>query len=294
MTEADLLRQRLVTAQNSDGGWGYDGSGKSWTEPTALALLALASADQFDPCYLRGYNWLVVRQRSDGGWSPNDLVPTSTWVTNLAFLALADGQWTASRRRSAKTWLLNQSSAPSNPVTRLIMRTRRIGMTFLPSGGSPWYPGTAAWVGPTSLAILAAAKARAEKTDVRLDRFVDRSRTYLLSRRCSDGGWNHGGSTYRSENAFSYPEMTGLALLGLANGSRTELLMSIKRAHEYELLPESVEGLSWLQLGLTSLDEDFDNRPTALPCRTMSDVALRLLAITASSPKNQLIAASRL
>ena len=271
MTEADLLRQRLVTAQNSDGGWGYDGSGKSWTEPTALALLALASADQFDPCYLRGYNWLVVRQRSDGGWSPNDLVPTSTWVTNLAFLALADGQCTACRRRSAKTWLLNQSSAPSNPVTRLIMRTRRIGMTFLPSGGSPWYPGTAAWVGPTSLAILAAA-----------------------SRRCSDGGWNHGGSTYRSENAFSYPEMTGLALLGLANGSRTELLMSIKRAHEYELLPESVEGLSWLQLGLTSLDEDFDNRPTALPCRTMSDVSLRLLAITASSPKNQLIAASRL
>jgi len=294
MAEADLLQRRLLASQNNDGGWGYAGSSQSWTEPTALALLALASASYFGLPYDRGYSWLVKRQRSDGGWSPSDSVPTSTWVTNLVYLVLSDGAWPASSRHSASKWLLKQGSAPSNPFTRLFLRTKRVGPTFLPGGGSPWYPGTAAWVGPTASAILAASKARVLDKDPQFDRFICNSRVYLLSRRCEDGGWNHGGSSYRSENASSYPEMTGLALLGLANGSRTELSMSIRRAHYFTNAPQSIEGLSWLQLGLASLGETVDVSPTNLPCRTVSDVALRLLALNATSENNRLIAASRL
>src|SRR5579864_8985336 len=71
----------LLQAQNPDGGWPYQG-GSSWTEPTALSLLALGAR----PECTHGYAWLAARQRPDGGWSPQPPVDQTTWVTSLVAL----------------------------------------------------------------------------------------------------------------------------------------------------------------------------------------------------------------
>src|SRR3984957_12459504 len=88
MAEASDLLQQLIRRQNTDGGWGYQGA-TSWTEPTALAVLALESAKDRGTPYLRGCRWLLDRQRPDGGWGPNTTVGQSTSVTRAACLALS-------------------------------------------------------------------------------------------------------------------------------------------------------------------------------------------------------------
>jgi squalene cyclase len=77
MAEAGELQRKLLEAQNADGGWGYE-NGSSWTEPTALALLALEAQQIKGSVYERARAWLRSKQRIDGGWSPGPSVNTST------------------------------------------------------------------------------------------------------------------------------------------------------------------------------------------------------------------------
>src|SRR6266508_2137421 len=88
MAEAEELQRGLLAKQNADGGWGYQ-NGTSWTEPTALALLALEASRRTEHAHQEGCAWLLRHQHSDGGWSPNPCVRVSTSVTSLAALALS-------------------------------------------------------------------------------------------------------------------------------------------------------------------------------------------------------------
>jgi hypothetical protein len=112
---------------------------------------------------------------------------------------------------------------------------------------------------------------------------------YLLSRRCSDGGWNHGGSQFRSENAASYPEMTGLALLALAGAPAPNLDSALRLAETFLGHPESREGLSWLQMGLLAHNRTVDMAPFQACTRTTRDTSLRLLALAAANGNNRLL-----
>src|SRR5438094_482278 len=64
----------LLAAQNADGGWPYR-RGTSWTEPTALALLALRKAaresqgDELQARIESGCAYLLAHRCSDGGWN---------------------------------------------------------------------------------------------------------------------------------------------------------------------------------------------------------------------------------
>ena len=59
--------------------------------------------------------------------------------------------------------------------------------------GWPWIPGSAAWVGPTSLAILALEKEMAPPSfNGGTSGAIDEGRGFLLRRMCTGGGWNHG------------------------------------------------------------------------------------------------------
>lgn len=255
MAEVDELQRQLLASQNPDGGWPF-ARGSSWTEPTALASLALRLHQHSSRACQAAVSWLERRQNADGGWRPNDAVPTSTWVTSLAILALPNPGETAA------AWLAAN--------------------TYLKSGGSPWFPGTAGWVIPTAVSILAFSKL--DRT--RFASQIEQSRRYLLSRRCRDGGWNHGGSSFRSENANSYPETTGIALLALAGVPSEQLTAAFRLSDDFLRHPGSAEGLAWLQMGLIAQGRKVvDSQPRRAP-RTIRDISLRILALAALDGQN--------
>ncbi|MBV9304250.1 MAG: terpene cyclase/mutase family protein [Acidobacteriaceae bacterium] len=277
MAEAENLQRNLLETQNADGGWAY-GRGSSWTEPTAFALLALETRGK-GAAHERGCAWLLSKQRTDGGWSPHPSVNVSTWVTSLAVFALADANLTAQNRDRAYEWIVGQIKPEFSPLQRIVMRWQGVPRNEETSGGSPWFPNTAAWIAPTVMSVLALSDALRKTHAAKLQAEVSRSKQYILSRRCLDGGWNHGGTSYRSQNAASYPEMTGMALLGLRGVPASELDRSIDLAERNLSSPGSIEGLSWLQLGLMQHGRDCRDIKTDLACRTIRNVSLRLLAL---------------
>ncbi len=290
MAEANTLQQQLLGAQNSDGGWGYQ-KGSSWTEPTALALLALTANEGPDAVCAPARIWLARSQKPDGGWAPQPAVDQSTWVTSLATLALAGGADALQQHRRGICWLIRHILPADNPIGRFISRLQGAPEDPRPAGGSPWFPSTAAWVGPTTMSLLALSDQITRNGDNQLRSYVSEAQEFILSRRCSDGGWNHGGSRYRSQNASSYPEMTGMALLALRGADPSALLFPLQRACEFVHSPASSEALSWLQLGLWAHGRDYLALKTQLPCRTIRDISLRLLALAGKSKTNKLLTA---
>lgn len=289
IAEANDLQRRLVNGQNRDGGWGYQ-PGISWTEPTALAVLALAAHTSTGSVYARACEWLARTQRQDGGWAPKPDVETSTWVTSLAVLALFETGTDFSRLENAVEWILRQLDAESSGITSLLLRA--IGMAPAKvAGGAPWFPGTASWIAPSVASVLAlsrVANARLLRNSQALSTAIRRAQQYILSRRCRDGGWNHGGSSFRSENAQSYPEMTGMALTALKGVQPTVLDIPLKLAEDSFANVRSAEAVSWLQLALMCHGRAVPS-VTALPCRTSRDVSLRLLALAGPTDRNRIL-----
>ncbi len=289
VAEAGVLQQQLYRMQNPDGGWGFHG-GSSWTEPTALAILALGAQSEGSKSeiLLQGYQWLDRSQRNDGGWAPQPGVDVSTSVTSLAALAYLQGERFA-KLPAALNWLKGQVKTPESPVGRLIKRLHNSSISPEMGAGSSWFPGTAAWLYPTAMAVLTFWRAASRTDDKDLRILGQNGEAFILLRRCRDGGWNHGGSHYLSEDAFSYPEMTGVALLALEHVNPNELRYPLKRAAAFLQAPSSSEGLSWLQMALAKHNVPTTECTSQFPCRTTRDMALRLLALSASSPRNILV-----
>ena len=213
MAEAQDLVQRLLTSQNSDGGWSYQ-KGTSWAEPTALSVLALQSIkDSSNQSSIqRGISWLISQQRSSGGWAPTAAVDECTSVTSLVTLAILRDALIALEK--ALDWTARQVYRNDLSLGLMLAKFFDLPPAHAP-GSVPWYPGTAGWVMPTSFSVLALSRAARERDQPRLLALAQQSCSYLFGRRCIDNGWNHGGSKTRSEDASSYPETTGLALLAL-------------------------------------------------------------------------------
>ena len=225
----------LLGRQNADGGWSYHRGG-SWTEPTCYAILALAASGASHAAEVRrGVKWLRHCQRADGGLAPRESVQESTWLTALALLLPADPE--GIDRDRAETWTVAQTGRESGWVNRL--RIWMLGgdssIDSMSFDGWAWYPGTAAWVGPTAISILALQKLdkRGGQTDsASLRRRIEEGRGFLLARRCRDGGWNHGSTRALGYDSDSYPETTGLALLALHGVSGPEVARGLERGEQ--------------------------------------------------------------
>ncbi len=285
--EADELQRRLLNGQNRDGGWGYQ-PGSSWTEPTALAVIALAAYAGTGTAYARACEWLHKTQKQDAGWAPKPEIQISTSVTSLAVLALCETSLESPGFEPAIQWILTQADAESSSMDRLLLHAAGLPPPKV-AGGSPWFPGTASWIAPSvvsTLALSRVANTRSRNSQP-LHEAIGRAQQYILSRRCRDGGWNHGGSFFRSENAESYPEMTGMALLAL-KGAQAELDIPLKLAENSLRSVRSAEAVSWLQLALMCHGRSVPAVST-LPCRTFRDVSLRLLALAGPTDRNKML-----
>jgi len=268
----------LRAAQNRDGGWGYEG-GSSWTEPTAFSLLALAAANDSSDTIRRGVRWLQSRQRPDGGWPPHSSVDQSTWVTALAAMVLIAYRKPAGLDRAAR-WLDKQTGEESTLVAsirRLLLGVRlEVGEG---TEGWPWFPGTAAWVMPTALTILALEQVARFSGGGAWQERIRTGRQFLLARMCRDGGWNHGGSKALGYEAGSYPETTGAALLALRGMQSPQIARALARAEEHSGKCRSAQGLSWLCLGLRAhVKEPLETKDCRFERRNSLDLALTSLA----------------
>jgi hypothetical protein len=277
---------RLVSKQNRDGVWPYV-SGVSWTEPTVYAVLALVAAGESGRAQ-NGLRWLQARQRPDGGWPPQSEVDQSTWVTALAAL-LPPEKLGARAHAAAIHWVAGMTGKESTPLYRF--REWLLGNRPEPEAefpGWPWIPGTAAWVGPTSVSILALLRQCRRGREEHLEERVQAGRQYLLRHMCQEGGWNHGSVRPLGYESRPYPETTGLALTALQGMALPQIQAALAAARRFWADCHSLDAYNWLRLGLAAHGKTpADPCPAAnLAPRTVPEMALDLLASAATQGRH--------
>jgi hypothetical protein len=239
----------LKRTQNPDGGWPYVRGG-SWTEPTAYAVMALLSAGETGPAE-RGLDWLRSAQRSDGGFPPRIGIGHSAWVTALAALVPAQRLGLRAHARAIE-WLLESSGAESTFSYRVRQWLLGNHVGGLDDAGWAWAPDAAAWVGPTSLAVLALENERLRRPSAALRGRVESGRRFLLARMCRGGGWNYGNVSVLGSDLPPYPETTGMALAALRGDPSPRVPQAIAVASRFLEECRSADALNWLRLGLAA------------------------------------------
>ena len=267
----------LVSKQNRDGGWPYV-RGRSWTEPTAYAVLALLATDRMEPAW-RGLEWIHSAQRPDGGWPPQTGVDESTWVTALVSLLPREHLGPAVHAR-AIGWILETTGKESTLLYRV--RERLLGNPRSPESefpGWPWVPGAAAWVGPTAVAILALEKESRRKRSPSVRKRIDEGQRFLLSRMCLDGGWNHGSVRALGYESPPYPETTGMGLAALRGVTSPKVDRALGVAKNFLTECRSADALNWLRLGLLAHGQMPVGYcpPEQIAYRTLPETSLELL-----------------
>jgi hypothetical protein len=279
----------LLARQNADGGWPYRAGG-SWTEPTVYALLALAASGQQDSSAVQlATKWLARNQRPDGGWAPSPSVDQTTWVTALV-LVLPDAILSVFDGPRALDWLVGMTGKESSWLER--------ARSFLIDGrntkdrtpaGWPWFPDTAAWVIPTSFGLLALEKANRRVSSQKLQERCKVGRQFLLSRRCADGGWNHGSTRALGYDSSSYPETTGLALLSLNGVESGAMANTLQTARRHLSAAGSLEADCWLRMGLRAHGEALPVAPPTAGHGGISENALAIIADQAAAGRNMFL-----
>jgi hypothetical protein len=277
--------ESLIDKQNPDGGWPHR-RGVSWTEPTCYAVLALLSTGE-TAASGRGIRWLNEHRRSDGGWPACIGVDESCWATALAALIPPEALG-GDVHRDAIRWLLGTTGEESTRIYRI--RQFLLG-NAIPADqsapGWPWVPGAAAWVGPTSLALLALDRERERSGSPAVHERLREGRTFLLNRMCRGGGWNHGSTNALGYPADPYPETTGMALAALRGHASPRVDLSIAAARRFLDQCRSADAWNWLRMGLSAhggLPDGY--RPAGeIQFRTVPEIALDL-AIAAGPSRN--------
>lgn len=282
----DTPIEAIRAARNPDGGWPYR-KGGSWTEPTVYALLAHRAGRAELPRAACAFDWLRGAQQPDGGFAPRQSVAQSTWVTALVAL-LPPALVGARPHARAVAWLLNQSGMEASTVFHLCEFLRDGALPATPElAGWPWFPGTAAWVTPTSLAILALEKCYWDRPSPILRERIEAARAFLLSRRCADGGWNYGAPVALGYRSGAYPETTGQALVALRGVDPSMLQSAFALANRFLQAGQPAAATAWLRLGLLAHRQlPASDSCAAPPSRTVPDAALSFLATAAEQGNN--------
>jgi hypothetical protein len=286
MAEVYLARRRefLLKAQNPDGGWGYFPGKASWLEPTAYAMLALHGDETSSETLKRAWRLLESWQLADGSWRAGAQVQDGTWVTALAVtLCSFDGQSRGMLERGVHHLLLTVGAERS--TTFRLMEFFGLGEieadTTHPAW--PWRHGTSSWIEPTAHTLVALKRARKRFHDRRLAWRIREGEQMVLTRRCADGGWNHGSPNTFHIDAPSYPESTALALMGL-QGRRRELGPTLDLARSQWRAAESPLATAWLSIALQTWGESIAAPDDTTPIR--NDIMLTALETLAHPQGN--------
>jgi len=237
---AEQARTRLRALRRESGAWGYGEETAPAAEPTALAALALL---RHEPEVAESASlWLVRHQSPRGSEAAVAARPEAAWTTACACLLWSAMNAHPHARDAAIRWLLSSEGATTpQPRDGIVGQDSTLV-------GWPWIDGTASWVEPTSLAILAlAAGGKRDHPRTRSGLAVIRDRAI------PGGGWNMGNPIVFGTPLRPQPAPTGLALLALAHaGTTTEPTVGPAIEYLRSSLPETRApgSLGWGMLGL--------------------------------------------
>jgi len=268
--------QILVSKQNHDGGWAYV-RGASWTEPTVYAVLALLAAGETEAAR-KGLGWLRSQQLPDGGWPPQTGFDESTWVTALAALVPSELLGSTAHGRAIE-WVMKTTGEESTFTYRLRRWLLGNSLPWRAPAAWPWVPGTAAWVGPTSISVLALDKENMSRRSPAIATRIAEGRNFLLQRGCPAGGWNHGAPQVYGCDGLPYPETTGIALAALRGVRSGQTQKGLEVARKFLTESRSADALNWLRLGLIAHNQLPASycRPADVACRTLIETSVDML-----------------
>jgi len=214
--------ERALDQLGSAAAWGYRPGGTPATEPTSLAVLALAAHGR-DEAARRTCDGLARVQSAAGslGVTRDESVPA--WPTGLAVLAwvsASGGEEEGYRRNieAAIRWILGVRGE-TQPVNEVVGHdTTLIGW--------PWVEGTHAWVEPTAFNVLA-LKAAGRGDHPRCREAV----RLLVDRFIPTGGCNYGNKSVFGTDLRPQLAPTGLALMAL--GGEADATGMIRRSLDY-------------------------------------------------------------
>lgn len=197
------IQHQLLSARNSDGGWGYEPGRKSRLEPTCWALLALRSSPSES-------DQVLAKWPSGSG----ALFEHRGGLPNWSFHALA----------LATRLALNEAShADLRPLADALVVARGLAMKPSPAQrqdgslqGWSWIDGTFSWGEPTAWALLALKKCRTRGIAGNdAEERIRVGEAILRDRVCATGGWNYGNSNVFGKDLPPYVPTTAIALLSL-------------------------------------------------------------------------------
>ena len=270
----DFLRQ----TQNADGGWGYFPGKRSWLEPTLYATLALHG----DTASAKSFELIQSWASPAGGWRMSADVPDANWTSALCLTvyiarsardkAFDRGLARVLSTVGAEGSFLMEIAQHMNPA--MVEFDNRVQ-------GWPWRPNNASWVEPTVHSVVA-LKQVARLPGESASLLSIRARTgaaerMLMNRRCDDGGWNYGNSRVWNTVLPSYPETTGIALLGLQNRPAAELKPSLAIAERYWRETQSPLARAWLHIALKNFGVAVADPAEPAAVRPSQDILLAAL-----------------
>jgi hypothetical protein len=243
----DFLRK----SQNPDGGWGYFPGKGSWLEPTAYAMLALHGTPGSGSSLEKAWELVRSWQTADGSSRPSGEVNGGTWVTaHTVTLASVRGVYDDPVRRSVE-WMLDVVGAEHKLTFRAAQFFHLLQTKLdVSHQGWPWRQGNASWIEPTVHTLVALKKVAAKYQSSALEGRVRDGEALILSRRCSDGGWNCGNPNVLNLDLPSYPETTALALVGLQGRNAQELAGPLEVARRNRAETKSSLAKAWLTIAL--------------------------------------------
>jgi len=274
-TRLDFLR----SAQNADGGWGYFAGKQSWLEPTCYSLLALYESDAASKNWSRGWDLIRSWQQADGGFRPSAAVTNGCWATALVVnLNCLRGADDASFHR-AVGWMLGIKGAEGKWLERTVNAIRPMPVEYDRRWkGWPWIPESSSWIEPTAHSLLALRKASSKVKHVLVGERIAEAERMLMDRRSPDGGWNYGNRRVLKTDLPSYPETTGIALLGLQGNSALDLKSAREAAQRHWETTRSPLAKAWLAISLRNVGQSLPE----LDAPVSGDVMLTALEAIAS------------
>jgi hypothetical protein len=213
----NALLDSLVAMRNPDGGWGTTTGRPSSTEPTALALLAFATAADGDALADGASRWLLEHQLDSGAWPVMPGLAEASWASAMALMAIQGRPGTDTAFRRGVEWIGEARGAgvPWRVRLREWLRGEEPVELDPTLTGWSWAPDTFSWVEPTAWGILALRNAYADRAPRAVARRIDEGERMILDRTCPAGGWNYGNKVVLGVDLEPYPDTTAVALLGL-------------------------------------------------------------------------------